>query len=109
MRQSCFITQSVQKVSFQINHVGRRRFFPLLFQFQYFVINETSDTTAWKKRVRKRFKIETRRLYLSSSFHIEHVKFRIQFKVLVITYRALQGQTAVYITDYCSPESPAGL
>lgn len=37
------------------------------------------------------------------SLHRLPVKFRITFKVLVITYRALHGQASAYIRDLLQP------
>ena len=38
-----------------------------------------------------------------SSLHWLPIKFRIHFKVLVFTYRALHGQAPVYISDLLHP------
>ena len=42
-----------------------------------------------------------------ASLHWLPIKFRIQFKVLVITYRALHGQAPAYICDLLRPYSPS--
>ena len=38
-----------------------------------------------------------------SMLHWLPIKFRIQFKVLVLTYKALHGQAPVYISDLLQP------
>ena len=40
-----------------------------------------------------------------SSLHWLPVRFRVDFKVLVITYRALNGQAPKYLTDLCHEPS----
>ncbi len=39
------------------------------------------------------------------SLHLLPIKFRIQFKVLVITFRALHGQAPAYIRDLLQPHT----
>ena len=41
-----------------------------------------------------------------SSLHWLPIKFRIHFKILVLTFRALHGQTPQYITDLLLPYTP---
>ena len=41
------------------------------------------------------------------SLHWLPVAYRIQFKILTLTYRALQGQAPAYVADKLHPPSPA--
>ena len=79
------------------------RFLPVWIKPLWIVSNPSKMQLLWLlTRHNKRSHITQ----ILSSLHWLPIKFRVHFKILVLTFRALNGQTPQYITDLLLPYTP---